>query len=105
MKRTQVKGCMALLGAVVGVLGGGAVPAGATSVIGFGNAAFDNVCANLGGPHAGGGTVRSGGGLAGLGVALPVGSPGNQCGTLGLPTSLHEMGGIDMIGTVTGGEV
>ncbi|MFF5442714.1 hypothetical protein [Streptomyces achromogenes] len=104
MKRIQVTGCMALLGAVVGVLGG-AVPAGATSVIGFGNAAFDNVCANLGGPRAGGGTVRDGGGLSGLGVALPVGSPGNQCGSLGLPTALHEEFGVDAIGTLTGGEV
>jgi hypothetical protein len=69
-----------------------------------GNAAFDNACADHGGPRAGGvTTVRHGGGLAGLGVTPPVGSPSNQRGTLGLPTSLHEKGGVDVIGTLMGG--
>ncbi|MEV5320071.1 hypothetical protein AB0K92_20830 [Streptomyces sp. NPDC052687] len=103
MNRIHVTGVLALLTA--GSVLTTATPAGATSVIGFGNAAYDNACANIGGPRAVGATERHSGILTGLGVASPAGSPGNQCGTLGLPTILHEMGGVDVMGTVTGGEV
>ncbi|MBW5423493.1 hypothetical protein GKQ77_18295 [Streptomyces sp. BG9H] len=100
----HVSSALALLTATGSALGI-AAPASATSVIGFGNAAFDNACAALGGPSASGATTQHSGILTGLGAAVPAGSAGNQCGTLGLPTSLHEMGGVDVIGTVTGGEV
>jgi hypothetical protein len=104
MNRIHVTGTLAVLTVASSVLGI-ATPASATSIIGFGNAAFDNVCANIGGPLAGGVTKQHSGIITGLGVALPASSPGNQCGTLGLPTILHEMGGVDVLGTVTGGEV
>ncbi|MEV7084108.1 hypothetical protein AB0N88_37085 [Streptomyces sp. NPDC093516] len=100
MNRIHVTGALALLTAV-----SIATPASATSIIGFGNAAFDNACANIGGPRAGGATKQHSGIITGLGVALPASSPGNQCGTLGLPTILHEMGGVDVVGTLSGGEV
>ncbi|MEU7282740.1 hypothetical protein AB0A69_28765 [Streptomyces sp. NPDC045431] len=104
MNRMHVTGALALLTAA-GSLLGIAAPASATSIIGFGNAAFDNACANIGGPRAGGATQQHSGIITGLGVAVPAGSPGNQCGTLGLPSVIHEMGGVDVIGTLTGGEV
>ncbi|MFH8411146.1 hypothetical protein ACH4FX_41210 [Streptomyces sp. NPDC018019] len=103
MKRLHVTGAT-LLAAVVSALAG-AQPASATSIIGFGNAAVGNTCANHGGPRADGATRQGSGAAAALSAALPVGSPANQCGTLGLPTGLHEMGGVDVIGTLTGGEV
>ncbi|KUH39795.1 MULTISPECIES: hypothetical protein [Streptomyces] len=104
MTRIHVTGALALLTAASSALGI-AAPASATSIIGFGNAAFDNACANIGGPRAGGATKQHGGIITGLGVALPASSPGNQCGALGLPTIFHEMGGVDVAGTLTGGEV
>ncbi|MET9432385.1 hypothetical protein [Streptomyces sp. NPDC003036] len=103
MNRIHVTGALALLTASSAL--GIATPASATSIIGFGNAAFDNACVNIGGPRAGGATKQHSGIITGLGVALPASSPSNQCGTLGLPTGLHEMGGVDVIGTLTGGEV
>jgi hypothetical protein len=104
MNRIHVTGALALLTAASSALSI-ATPASATSIIGFGNAAYDNACANVGGPRASGATQQHSGIITGLGVALPASSPGNQCGTLGLPTILHEMGGVDMAGTLTGGEV
>ncbi|MER7112521.1 hypothetical protein [Streptomyces sp. NPDC000229] len=104
MNRMHVTGALALLTAASSALSI-ATPASATSVIGFGNAAFDNACANIGGPRAGGVTKQHSGIITGLGVALPASSPGNQCGTLGLPTIFHEMGDVDVMGTVTGGEI
>ncbi|MEV3994031.1 hypothetical protein AB0J57_34655 [Streptomyces sp. NPDC049837] len=104
MNRIHVTGALALLTAVISALVI-AAPASATSVIGFGNAAFDNACVNIGGPRTAGATKQHSGIITGLGVALPVGSPGNQCGTLGLPTILHEELGVDVMGTVTGGEL
>jgi hypothetical protein len=103
MTRTHTVGMLALLTA--GFMALAASPVAATSVIGFGNAAYDNACANVGGPRAGGATKQHSGIITGLGVALPASSPGNQCGTLGLPTALHEMGGVDVVGTLTGGEL
>jgi hypothetical protein len=103
MNRKHTIGALALL--TTGIAALTALPAFATSVIGFGNAAYENACTNRGGAHAGGPTIQHSGGATGLGVALPVSSPGNQCGTLGLPSVLHEVGGIDMVGTLTGGEV
>jgi hypothetical protein len=104
MNRIHAAGALALLTAASSALGI-AAPAGATTIIGFGNAAIDNACANIGGPRAGGATKQHSGIITGLAAALPASSPGSQCGTLGLPTALHEMGGVDVIGTVTGGEV
>jgi hypothetical protein len=104
MNRIHVTGALALLVAAGSVLGI-ATPASATSVIGFGNAAFDNACVNIGGPRTGGATEQHSGIITGLGVALPASSPGNQCGTLGMPTVLHEELGVDVVGTLTGGEV
>ncbi|MEV5341978.1 hypothetical protein AB0K93_26350 [Streptomyces sp. NPDC052676] len=103
MKRKHTIGTLALL--TTGIAALTASPAAATSIIGFGNSAHDNTCTNHGGAHASGPTTQHSGSATGLGVALPASSPGNQCGTLGLPTILHEMGGIDMVGTITGGEV
>jgi hypothetical protein len=103
MNRKRTIGTLALL--TTGIAALTASPASATSIIGFGNAAYDNACTNRGNAHAGGPTTQHSGSATGLGVALPANSPGNQCGTLGLPTILHEVGGIDMVGTFTGGEV
>lgn len=104
MNRHHVAGALASLTAAISALTT-ATPAAATPVIGFGNAAFDNACANIGGPRAGGATKQHSGIITGLGVALPAGSPGNQCGTLGLPTVLHEEAGVDVVGDLAGGEV
>ncbi|MEU7136762.1 hypothetical protein [Streptomyces sp. NPDC046261] len=102
MKPLHVTGAT-LLVATVSTLAG-TKPASATSIIGFGNAAVGNTCANHGSPRADSATKQGSGTATALGVALPVGSPANQCGTLGMPTALHEMGGVDVIGTLTGGE-
>ncbi|MBC2878784.1 MULTISPECIES: hypothetical protein [Streptomyces] len=82
-----------------------ATPASATSVVGFGNATVGNACAEHGGPRADSTTRRGSGAASALGVALPIGGPANQCGSLGLPTALHEGFGVDAVGTLTGGEV
>jgi hypothetical protein len=103
MNRKHTIGTLALL--TTGIAALTASPASATSIIGFGNSAHDNACANHGGAHASGPTTQHSGSVGGPAVALPASSPGNQCGTLGLPTILHEMGGIDVMGTLTGGEV
>ncbi|MEU2513935.1 hypothetical protein [Streptomyces syringium] len=102
MKRLHVTGAT-LLAATSALVG--TKPASATSIIGFGNAAVGNACATHGSPRADGATKQGSGTAAALSVALPVGSPANQCGSLGLPTALHEIGGVDVIGTLTGGEV
>ncbi|MGI5347967.1 hypothetical protein ACQEU8_07185 [Streptomyces sp. CA-250714] len=94
---------LAVLATTIGVLSA-AAPANATSVIGFGNAAFNNACASLGGSRSDGATARNGGFIGGLGVALPASSPASQCGDLGLPTVLREEVGVDMISEGTGGE-
>ncbi|GAA0442175.1 hypothetical protein ABZ951_07100 [Streptomyces sp. NPDC046215] len=62
-----------------------ATAAGATSVIGFGNGAQDNLCANLDSAHTAGPARNATGSLvAGL-LALTLSAPANQCGDLGLP--------------------
>ncbi|MBK6043491.1 hypothetical protein [Streptomyces sp. MBT55] len=57
----------------------------ATTVIGFGNSAHDNRCANQGEAKANGVTQRSSGTLQGWALELPGAGPTNQCGNLGLP--------------------
>ncbi|MBZ4324239.1 hypothetical protein [Streptomyces huiliensis] len=104
MNRLRVTGTLTLLATAVSALPA-ATPASATSVVGFGNGTVGNACAEHGGPRAGGVTRRGSGAVTALGVALPVGSPSNQCGSLGLPTGMHEGAGVDAIGFLTGGEV
>ncbi|WP_033037424.1 hypothetical protein [Streptomyces monomycini] len=103
MKRLHVTGATLLAAAVSALVD--TQSASATSIIGFGNAAVGNTCANHGSPRADGATKQGSGAATALSVALPVGSPASQCGTLGLPTGLHEFAGVDVIGTLTGGEV
>ncbi|MEU5373802.1 chaplin family protein [Streptomyces sp. NPDC005951] len=57
----------------------------ATTIIGAGNSAHDNLCASHSGATASGVTKRSTGILHGLIVGLPGSGPTNQCGNLGLP--------------------
>lgn len=57
----------------------------ATSVIGFGNSAHDNSCANQGSAVAAGATTHADGVVNALTAGVPVTVPANQCGGLGSP--------------------
>ncbi|MCC9311086.1 hypothetical protein LN042_29155 [Kitasatospora sp. RB6PN24] len=59
--------------------------AGATTIIGFGNGAINNACANSGmAGRTNGATAQAQGIGTALAAALPVSGPANQCGNLGL---------------------
>lgn len=62
-----------------------ATSAEATSVIGFGNSAHDNRCANRGSAVAAGATTYAAGVVSALTAGVPVTTPANQCGGLGSP--------------------
>ncbi|WP_399934915.1 hypothetical protein [Streptomyces kanamyceticus] len=62
-----------------------AVSAGATSVIGAGNSAHDNHCANSGSVRSTQPNELSPGAAAGNVLAVLLSAPANQCGELGLP--------------------
>ncbi|MEV5509076.1 hypothetical protein [Streptomyces orinoci] len=88
MNRILTAGALALLTACFTAVA--AVPAQATSVIGFGNDVIDNFCGNHSShPHARAASARSAGGLNGDVVTLGGSSPVNQCADLGVP--LMEM--------------
>ncbi|MEV8326809.1 chaplin family protein [Kitasatospora sp. NPDC056731] len=74
---------VAVLGTAVGAA---LVPVGAAhaSIVGVGNAVFDNSCVNHGGTQATGGTVSDSGTAAGNQVGLPLSLPRNQCGSSGI---------------------
>ncbi|MFJ8677618.1 hypothetical protein [Streptomyces sp. NPDC093589] len=78
-----------LAAAVCGI----ATPAHATSIIGFGNAIFDNTCAN----HTEGAAVAhmgpDGGTVGGNGISVPLSNPGNQCGDAGPEAVESFLGG------------
>ncbi len=80
--------------AVVGAaLGAALVPAGAAhaNVIGVGNAAFDNSCANHGGAHAQAATASGSGLAAGNQLGLPLSLPRNRCGNSGIVCTVDFM--------------
>ncbi|MEU4800474.1 hypothetical protein [Streptomyces sp. NPDC023327] len=62
--------------------------ASATSIIGFGNSASNNSCANQGGALASGHTAYVAGAVSALTAGLPVSNPTNQCGDLGFTALL-----------------
>ncbi|MEU5402297.1 chaplin family protein [Streptomyces sp. NPDC005963] len=73
--------------AVVGTaLGAALVPAGAAhaSIIGIGNPAFGNSCANQGGAQSAGATIAGSGAASGNQAGLPLSLPRNQCGNSGI---------------------
>ncbi|QDY75815.1 chaplin family protein [Streptomyces qinzhouensis] len=74
----------ALLGAVAGVALLPAVGAAHASVIGVGNPAFGNTCANLGGARTAGSTVAGSGLASGNLAGLPLNLTRNQCGNSGI---------------------
>ncbi|MEV5597002.1 hypothetical protein [Streptomyces sp. NPDC052496] len=77
---TAVAGAVAVV--LVGVSAG---TAAATTVIGAGNSAHDNHCANGGSARALQNGAGSPGGLVGGVLTLMLSAPANQCGDLGLP--------------------
>ncbi|CAL9289386.1 chaplin [Streptomyces sp. SudanB182_2057] len=60
-----------------------AAPAQA-NIIGVGNAAFGNTCANHGDAQASGATVSGSGVLSGNALQLPLDLPRNECGNSGM---------------------
>ncbi|MEU7134981.1 chaplin family protein [Streptomyces sp. NPDC046261] len=72
----------ALVGTGLGAVALSAAPAHA--IIGIGNPASGNVCANAGAPRVAGATRSGTGALAGNAGQLPVGLPRNHCGNSGL---------------------
>lgn len=79
-------------------------PAHATTIIGFGNGAFNNACANSGaGSRPNGASTQAQGIGTALTAALPASAPANQCGNLGLqavagsssPILYKVSGGVD----------
>ncbi|MFF1406237.1 hypothetical protein [Streptomyces sp. NPDC058294] len=60
------------------LLSASAAEASVTTVIGFGNAVIDNVCADTGSPAPRGTTTAGPGALNAPAVAVPVGSPGRS---------------------------
>ncbi|MFI0738146.1 hypothetical protein ACH4PU_08600 [Streptomyces sp. NPDC021100] len=90
MNRTYAAGALTLL--ATGFAAVTAVPAHATSVVGFGNAVIGNSCAGHGGHHRDRtAAARSGGALTGQALTAGGSSPVNQCADLGLPTGLDQM--------------
>ncbi|MEU7134980.1 chaplin family protein [Streptomyces sp. NPDC046261] len=73
---------VALVGTGLGAVALSAAPAHA--IIGIGNPASGNVCANAGAPRVAGATRSGTGALAGNAGQLPVGLPRNHCGNSGL---------------------
>lgn len=82
MNHIRTTATVALL--IAGLIGTAAAPASATSVIGFGNAAYGNSCTNQGSATTQGATTGGPGAATGLAVAIPGSNPTNQCGDLGL---------------------
>ncbi|MER5766157.1 chaplin family protein [Streptomyces sp. NPDC001985] len=73
--------------AVLGAVAGAALlPAGAAhaSVIGIGNAAFGNACANQGAAQSAGATAAGSGAASGNQAGLPLSLPRNNCGNSGI---------------------
>ncbi|MEW2298027.1 hypothetical protein ABZ719_35955 [Streptomyces sp. NPDC006743] len=71
--------------AAAGLLAAAAGGAGATSVIGAGNSAHDNHCANTGSARTRQPDGLSAGAVEGGVLAVLLSAPANQCGDLGLP--------------------
>ena len=69
-------------------------PAHATTIIGFGNAIFNNTCIDSSGVAAGGHVERDSGTVGGNGLRLPISAPGNGCGDAG-PEAVHNFMGSD----------
>lgn len=63
-----------------------AAPASATSIIGFLNGVYNNTCINHGSSGAQAGVAEEPGTTSGAGLSVPISTPVNQCGDLGLPT-------------------
>ncbi|MFJ6378446.1 hypothetical protein ACIQI7_00350 [Kitasatospora sp. NPDC092039] len=82
--KSVIKRALAVTAAVVRA-GVSAGAADATTVIGAGNSAHDNRCANSGSADAVQSGTDSAGGLVGDALALALSAPANQCGDLGLP--------------------
>ncbi|MEV6398083.1 chaplin family protein [Streptomyces sp. NPDC051907] len=72
---------------VLGAVAGAAMLPAATAeanVVGVGNAAFGNTCANQGGPRAEGATVAGSGLGSGNHAGLPLSLTRNHCGNSGI---------------------
>ncbi len=85
---TRIRSTSALVLSTIAVMSCGAAEAGATGIIGAGNGAFNNTCANHGDEvRAAQGTTRHASGVAsGLLAVQPTSGPANQCGDLGVPS-------------------
>ncbi|QIQ01475.1 chaplin family protein [Streptomyces liangshanensis] len=84
---TRNTGTTVARAAVLGAVAGAALlPAGAAqaNVVGVGNAAFGNTCANQGGARAAGATVAGSGLGSGNHVGLPLHLARNHCGNSGI---------------------
>ena len=79
---------------LVAAVCGSAAPAHATTIIGFGNAIFNNTCINSSGAAAAGHVDAASATLGGNGLRLPISAPGNGCGDAG-PEAVHNFMGSD----------
>ncbi|WP_206506608.1 hypothetical protein [Streptomyces chrestomyceticus] len=80
-----IKRALAVVAAAAGLAGVFTVPAAATTVIGAGNSAHDNHCANNRSARSLQSGANAPGGLVGGVLTLSLSAPANQCGDLGLP--------------------
>ncbi|MFF4717367.1 chaplin family protein [Streptomyces eurythermus] len=72
-----------LVGTALGAVALSGTPAHA-NIVGVGNAAFGNSCANHGAVRASGATVAGTGTLSGNAIGLPLDLPRNECGNSGI---------------------
>ncbi|WP_050502800.1 hypothetical protein [Streptomyces monomycini] len=79
-----IKQALTVAVAAAGLVGAAAGTAAATTVIGAGNSAHDNHCANKGAARTQA-RANTAGDLVGEVFALTLSAPANQCGDLGLP--------------------
>ncbi|WP_228974778.1 hypothetical protein [Streptomyces sp. DH12] len=74
-----------------GLVGVATEPAMADTIIGFGNAAHDNSCANHGGTRNEAATTQHPGTASGLQAIAPSAAPANQCGNLGVLSKIKGL--------------
>ncbi|WP_101897615.1 hypothetical protein [Embleya scabrispora] len=99
MNRLSMSATVLLAG--LGSVALAATPAAATSVIGVGNGAVGNACANDLGSRARGATSAHPGTVSGLGTAVPLSGPANQCGNLGVPEENKAEDTLDILAAVS----
>ncbi|MFK8850810.1 hypothetical protein [Streptomyces sp. Ac-502] len=80
-----IKQALAAAAAAAGLVGATAGAAAATTVIGAGNSAHDNHCANSASARTAQSGTNAPGSLVGEVLAVALSAPANQCGDLGLP--------------------